>query len=143
VGSGGGGGEGMSRFGRAAGAFLTGMFSKQATDKLDEVFTTLFKTSPASGDAQRKDKLSTTPPTISAIVPSPAHVGVAMLTIEGTNFTDTTFLSINGHKLDPKLVSPTRLPINLPSDLNVTANLPVTAIDGGRPSAPVTLQIIP
>jgi len=139
----GAGPESVSRFGMAAVAFLTGMFSKQATDKLDEVFTTLFKTGPSAGDAQRKDKLSTTPPTISAILPSPAHVGVSMLTIDGTNFTDTTFLSINGQKLNPKLVSATRLTINLPADLNVAGNLTVTAIDGGRTSTPVTLQIVP
>ena len=35
------------------------MFSKQATDKLNEMFTTLFKT--GGGDSTRKDKLESTP----------------------------------------------------------------------------------
>jgi hypothetical protein len=44
----------VSPFGIAAIAGLSGMFSKQATDKLREVFDSLFK---SSGDNQRGDKL--------------------------------------------------------------------------------------
>ena len=47
----------ISVFGIAAVAGLVGMFSKQATDKLGEVFSTLFKTKEGSGDDKRKDKL--------------------------------------------------------------------------------------
>ena len=46
--------EEVSDFGIAAVASLAGMFSKQATDKLREVFDSLFK---AAGDQERTDKL--------------------------------------------------------------------------------------
>ena len=47
----------ISVFGITAVAGLVGMFSKQATDKLGEVFNTLFKTTGGEGDNIRKDKL--------------------------------------------------------------------------------------
>ena len=47
----------ISVFGIAAVAGLVGMFSKQATDKLGEVFETLFRTKQGVGDDERKDKL--------------------------------------------------------------------------------------
>jgi len=46
--------QSLNVYGFAAIAALSGMFSKQATDKLREVFDTLFRT---SGDAARGDKL--------------------------------------------------------------------------------------
>lgn len=51
------GGNDMNPFGIAALAGLVGMFSQQATDKLSEVFKTLFRTGPAHGDEKRKDSL--------------------------------------------------------------------------------------
>jgi hypothetical protein len=47
----------INPYGIAAIAGLAGMFSKQATDKLNETFTTLFKTGDQVGDAQRSGKL--------------------------------------------------------------------------------------
>lgn len=47
----------VSPFGIAAVAGLVGMFSKQATDKLEELFNNLFRTAGGSGDARRADKL--------------------------------------------------------------------------------------
>lgn len=46
----------VSPFGIAAVAGLVGMFSKQATDKLQEVFDNLFRTRSGEGDDQRRDK---------------------------------------------------------------------------------------
>jgi hypothetical protein len=37
---------------------LVGLFSKQATDKLAEVFETLFRTEPGHGDDTREDSLA-------------------------------------------------------------------------------------
>ncbi len=53
----------INPFGIAAIGGLAGMFSKQATDKLSEVFSTMFKTSPATGDDQRGGKLDPKSPT--------------------------------------------------------------------------------
>jgi hypothetical protein len=53
----------VNPFGIAALGGLAGMFSKQATDKLSEVFSTMFNTSSDSGDAQRGGKLEAKAPT--------------------------------------------------------------------------------
>jgi hypothetical protein len=79
----------INPFGVAAVAGLTGMFSKQAADKLAEVFTTLFK---ADADNQRKDSLTPgVPPVIKGINPAegPAEGGTE-ITITGTGFTATS-----------------------------------------------------
>ena len=47
----------VSRFGIAAVAGLVGMFSKLAADKLEELFSTLFKIGKGKGDELREDKL--------------------------------------------------------------------------------------
>lgn len=47
----------ISPYGIAAVAGLVGMFSKQATDKLEELFNNLFRTAGKGGDADRLDKL--------------------------------------------------------------------------------------
>lgn len=135
--------ENLSQFGTAALAFLSGMFAKQATDKLDEVFKTLFKTDASSGDAQRKGKLTSNAPTITAITPSPAPAGTTTLTVAGTEFTSATRLSVNGQVLDVTLVSPEKLTVELPSSLSVAGTLTVKAVTDNRESAPVTLQIVP
>lgn len=50
-------GGAVNPYGVAALSGLAGLFSKQATDKLNETFTTLFKTNANSGDALRRDNL--------------------------------------------------------------------------------------
>jgi hypothetical protein len=52
----------VSVFGVAAISGLAGMFSKQATDKLREVFDNLFRTEQGQGDDARLDKLGRTQP---------------------------------------------------------------------------------
>ena len=46
----------VNPYGVAALAGLTGLFSKQATDKLKEIFDTLFRTEEGQGDDERGDK---------------------------------------------------------------------------------------
>ncbi len=58
--------ESVSLFGISAIAGLVGMFSKQATDKLRELFDNLFKT---EGGDQRADKLDVGLPVTEAMVP--------------------------------------------------------------------------
>ncbi len=82
-----GGADDVSPYGVATLAALAGMFSKQATDKLEEVFTTIFRPAPGKGDAKRGDKL--TAPTISGLTPKegPSSGGTAVM-ISGTGFVD-------------------------------------------------------
>ncbi|HUL36471.1 MAG TPA: hypothetical protein VLW47_02205, partial [Thermodesulfobacteriota bacterium] len=47
----------LSPYGVGAFAALSGMFSKQATDKLSDIFDNLFKTQKGKGDEERADKL--------------------------------------------------------------------------------------
>jgi hypothetical protein len=56
-------------YGIAAVAGLVGIFSKQATDKLEEVFTNLFRTAEGAGDDERRDKLGGAVSVIDAMVP--------------------------------------------------------------------------
>ena len=56
-------------YGTAAVAGLVGIFSKQATDKLEEVFTNLFRTEPGKGDDERRNKLRGAVPVTDRMVP--------------------------------------------------------------------------
>lgn len=47
----------LNLYGIAALSGLSGMFSKQATDKLSEVFDALFRTAPGGGDSKRSGEL--------------------------------------------------------------------------------------
>jgi hypothetical protein len=76
------GGSDMNPFGIAAMAGLVGMFSKQAIDKLNEVFTALFG---SKGDDKRADKLVA--PTLTSLKPnSGLTAGGTTVTITGTGF---------------------------------------------------------
>ena len=52
-----GGAKDINPYGIAALAGLVGMFSKQATDKLSEVFGTLFRAAAGEGDDKRSGSL--------------------------------------------------------------------------------------
>jgi hypothetical protein len=96
------GGEGaasyINPFGIAALGGLVGMFSKIATDKLNEVFLTLFTPKAGQGDAKRGDKLSgASGSLLSAISPTvgPTTGGTAV-TIIGTDFLDVMGVNFGG-----------------------------------------------
>jgi hypothetical protein len=59
----------VSPFGIVALAALAGMFSKQATDKLRELFDDFFKTEAGKGDDVRRDKLGTALPVKDLMIP--------------------------------------------------------------------------
>jgi hypothetical protein len=73
--------DNINPFGIAALAGLVGLFSKQATDKLRELFDTMFSTAPGHGDDQRADGIVNPRPHISGIDPPAADAGVAVLDI--------------------------------------------------------------
>ena len=79
--------ERINLFGILAIAGLAGLFSKQALDKLEEVFTTMFKTK-TNIDAQRRDKLYSRVPQIAGLLPASISAGAAdtELTVIGTDF---------------------------------------------------------
>ena len=59
----------FSPYGFSAVAGLVGMFSKQATDKLEEIFNNLFQVSNKTGDNQRVDKLGRNRPVKENMIP--------------------------------------------------------------------------
>jgi hypothetical protein len=87
----------INPFGLAALAALVGLFSKQATDKLEETFKTMFRTAPGTGDDARGGKL--TPPTIVSVDPPTFTVAnsPAELTVVGTGFAPTMTATFNGN----------------------------------------------
>lgn len=101
----------VSLFGIAAISALAGMFSKQATDKLKEVFDTFFKT--ATGD-QRADKLHNPVPKITAI--DPATVPVATehsITVSGSDFVAGAIARLAGSDLRTDVKNGTQLVASL------------------------------
>lgn len=76
----------LNLFGIAALAALTGLFSRQAIDKLREVFEVMFR---ARTNEERKGKTGAIPPKIVRLAPSSVTVGTAAnLTITGEGFSE-------------------------------------------------------
>lgn len=88
----------INPFGIAALAGLVGMFSKVASDKLNEVFLTLFAPKAGEGDAKRGDKLiANIAPVASAIAPSVGPtIGGTPITISGSDFLDGAAVKLGG-----------------------------------------------
>ncbi|MFI7601434.1 IPT/TIG domain-containing protein [Actinoplanes sp. NPDC049681] len=79
----------VNPYGMAALAGLVGLFSKQATDKLEEVFTTLFRVQDRKGDALRKDKVALPVPRLVAVEPASVPIrATAVLRLLGEGFAE-------------------------------------------------------
>lgn len=70
--------ENISPFGIGAISGLVGMFSKQATAKLSELFDNLFRTEPGKGDDERKNKLGDILPVSKMMVPFSQIIGCTL-----------------------------------------------------------------
>jgi hypothetical protein len=141
--------ETVNPFGIAAIAGMTGMFAKQATDKLNETFTTLFKTSPDKGDAERKDKLDNPLAIVSGVEPASFAVGAEerAIVLKGARFVHGSSVCINADGRPTTFVSETKLmAVLLPSDLENERELDVTVWNpppGGGASLPVKVKVAP
>jgi hypothetical protein len=110
----------VNPYGIAALAGLAGLFSKQATDKLREVFETMFRVSSQAGDAQRKDSLANPAPVVRAIEPTGAPAGSTnfVLHIRGDHFVkDVSTVKIDGEEHKPSYVSAQQLDVVIPDEL--------------------------
>jgi len=137
------GGDSVSPFGVAALAFLAGMFSKQATDKLNELFTTLFKTS-GDGDAVRKDKLDTAP-RVTSIEPQQLRAGGAVeLLVNGSGFESTSIVRLDGQAKPTTFVNPSTVVVKIaPGDFATAATLKLTVHNAsGQSSSPMELKVV-
>jgi hypothetical protein len=137
----------VNPYGIAALAGLTGLFSKQATDKLREVFDTLFRTAPGTGDEERKDKLSNPVPTLEELEPSTLPSGEAshQIRVTGTGFIEAALVRVDGIDRPTRFVSATELDATLGAeDLGSVGELEVTVFNpppGGGTSNPLRLTV--
>lgn len=108
----------LNLYGIAALAGLAGMFSRQAADKLREVFETMFR---SNVNKERADKLqATSKPHISAVTPVTVAVGSAVsLVVTGDGFVPGAKVRVNGAERIPVSVQANRLEVQL--DKNDTA----------------------
>ncbi len=139
----------VNPYGIAALAGLAGLFSKQATDKLREVFETLFQVN-KGGDANRKDDLTPTAPTVAGIDPLRADPGAKRfsLTVHGQHFTSASVVRVDGVRQPTRFVSTEELVANLPDALlEKPGALNVTVFTkppgGGESSPPAVLGVGP
>lgn len=98
---------GLNPYGLVAVGALAGMFSKQATDKLREVFDTLFKT---TGD-ERKDKLGEgiSLASVSVVASQATPTGDYETVATGAGFTDKCAVVAGGKEIPTTFVSATQL----------------------------------
>jgi uncharacterized membrane protein YeaQ/YmgE (transglycosylase-associated protein family) len=88
----------INPYGIAALAGMVGMFSKQATDKLSEVFSTLFKSGSGEGDEKREDPLAAKATTISLTIDPPEVIAGSYglkITVTGTDFVEGSTIFLN------------------------------------------------
>jgi IPT/TIG domain-containing protein len=124
----------INPFGLAAIAGLTGMFSKQAADKLAEVFTTLFK---STGDENRKDSLAPAPtPVIKLIAPNQGpEAGKTEVVVTGTSFAAEATVSFGDQvAADIKVVNDTTITLLTPPGKG-TVDVVVVNKDGQKVTA--------
>lgn len=119
----------INPFGVAALAGLVGMFSKVAADKLNELFTTLFKPASGQGDAKRGDKLTANlSPAISAVTPSAGPTaGGTPVTITGTGFMEGAKVTFGNMAATAVVISsPTSLTAVTPAHTGGVVDVVVT-----------------
>ena len=102
-----GGARDINPYGIAALAGMVGMFSKQATDKLGEIFSTLFR---SGGDDRREDPLNGSTVPFKLDPPTVVAGGDAFkLTVNGTGFVDGATINVNDNPQPTTFVSATQL----------------------------------
>jgi hypothetical protein len=126
-------------FGFAALAALAGMFAKEASDKLEEVFTSLFRTE------QKQQRAS--PPVIAKIVPDKKAVGDTdpKIVVSGQSFDPQAKVTVNSSPRGAQPDGNGALTVTLAAeDLAKAGTLQVVVVnpDGkGGPSKPFTLPV--
>ena len=126
-------------YGVAAVAGFVGLFSRQATDKLRELFDTLFKT-----DGAAEEEVD---PVLGAVTPNPVTVGggdPVRLTLTGSGFVRLSEVRVGGRALPTTSVGPTQLTVEVPpDDLRGRPFVDVTVLNPGPNAAsdPVVLTV--
>lgn len=135
----------VSPFGIAALGGLAGLFSKQATDKMREVFEALFKVD--GGDADRGDSLANPTPKLNNIDPTTVkpRSGPLELRVTGQGFVEHSVVRVDRAEQPTTFKADDELRAQLPADLFVKpAVLAVTVASpepGGGTSEPKHLHV--
>lgn len=120
----------INPFGIAAISGLTGMFSKQAADKLAEVFTTLFK---SGGDDSRKDSLTLTTVITSIDTTEGPTEGGTKVVITGTGFAEQASVFFGGKPaVNVQIVNGTTIKLETPPGDPGSVDVEVQNPDGTR-----------
>jgi hypothetical protein len=145
----------INPYGIGALAGLVGLFSKQATDKLRELFDTLFRVAPGSGDDARGDSIANPVPVIAGIDPPVITVGkdAVQLTLAGEGFVPESVVRVSRPEDDPPVfleretqyLSPTELAVTLSAeDVAAVGALDVTVLNpppSGGASGPTRVEV--
>jgi hypothetical protein len=145
----------VNPYGIAALAGLVGMFSKHATDKLEELFTDLFRVEQGKGDAERKDKLlPAMPPQLESIEPARLRRGEdASLTLRGQGFVGESVVRVTRIDDGPTkavvatrgTVTETTIELTIAArELQEPGQLKITVVnpnDAGGPSNPMLVDV--
>ncbi len=137
----------VNPYGIAALAGLTGLFSKQATDKLREVFDTLFRTAAGTGDEERRGKLANPAPILERIDPPAVSSGTLSQSIRaiGKGFVEGAIVRVAGSDRPTRFISAAELDARLSvEDMANVGELEITIFNpppGGGMSNPVRLKV--
>lgn len=136
-----GGAKDINPYGIAALAGLVGMFSKQATDKLSEVFGTLFRAATGEGDDKRSGSLKPEAGAITVTNVDPKQVTAGstdqVITVTGTNFVDGSRVFLNDTQQETTFESASKLTAKLANESIATSGslkLKVVNPDGSESS---------
>jgi hypothetical protein len=141
--------EKINPYGVAALSGLVGLFSKQATDKLRELFDTAFRVREGHGDDARADGITNPKPALVGIEPQKLGLGVVDLVLHGSGFTSESFVRVlrQGRAVTrkPTFVDAATLHLELkPEDVAAEGILQVavhTPAPGGGASESVQIQV--
>jgi hypothetical protein len=131
----------INPFGMAALGGLVGMFSRQASDKLQDVFEQLFK---SDQDQARADKIAVTPPAITSTMPATLTTGSAEVILNGTGFVQGAAATVNGQSQVTTFVDASTLRVTLPSPLTSGSTLQIVVTNpgpAGTSSAPYSVTV--
>jgi hypothetical protein len=137
-------------YGIAALSGLVGLFSKQATDKLREIFDTAFRTQQGYGDDARGDGIVNPTPTLESSEPAQISHGELEIVLVGTGFNKNSIVKVSqvGGMEEPRkvaLVSPTQLKVTLlAGDIETPGRLTFTVVNpepGGGTSTSLVVEV--
>ncbi len=127
----------VNAYGIAAVAGFVGLFSRQATDKLRELFDTLFKTDGAEEEVD---------PVLGSVTPNPVAVDgqPVRLTLIGAGFMRLSEVRVDGRALPPASVGPAQIVVDVPAaDLRGKPSVEVCVVNPGPNSSsdPVVVTV--